>query len=149
MYRNILVPMALDHDISPQTLAVARALAAPGATGATGATGAPGATITALHVHEEMQGSARAFVDDSAVQAGVDRAQALLTEKVAGLDGVTPVLVQGHSARAIIDYAAANGTDCIVIGSHKPGLSDYFLGSTAARVVRHAGCAVHVHRTSD
>ncbi|WP_299629564.1 universal stress protein [uncultured Tateyamaria sp.] len=137
MYSNILVPMALDHDISPQTLAVARAL------------GAPGATITALHVHEEMQGSARAYVEQSAVQAGVDRAQALLADKVAGLEGVTPVLVQGHSARAIIDYAAAHGIDCIVVGSHKPGLSDYFLGSTAARVVRHAGCAVHVHRTSD
>ncbi len=137
MYSNILVPMALDHDISPQTLAVAHALAAPGA------------AITALHVHEEMQGSARAYVEADAVQAALDRAQAKLDDKVAGLDGVTAVLVQGHSARTIIDYANANGVDCIVMGSHKPGLSDYFLGSTAARVVRHANCAVHVHRNAD
>ena len=38
--------------------------------------------------------------------------------------------------------------DCIVIGSHKPGLIDYLLGSTAARVVRHAPCAVHVLRNT-
>lgn len=136
MYTRILVPMALDHDISPQTLAIAHAL------------GGDGCEIIALHVHEEVQGSARAYLDPGAVQAGLDRAQATLSAKLAGLDGVTPVLVQGHSARSIIDYANANGIDCIVIGSHKPGLSDYFLGSTAARVVRHAACAVHVHRNA-
>ncbi len=43
--------------------------------------------------------------------------------------------------------AVAHAVDCIVIGSHKPGLSDYLLGSTAARVVRHAPCAVHVYRS--
>jgi nucleotide-binding universal stress UspA family protein len=134
MYSKILVPMALDHDISPRTLAIARAL------------GGDGGTIIALHVHEEVQGAARAYLDEGAVQAGIDRAETILTTKLAGLDDVTPVLVQGHSARTIIDYANANAIDCIVIGSHKPGLSDYFLGSTAARVVRHAACAVHVHR---
>lgn len=137
MYNKILVPMALDHDISPQTLAIAKAL------------GEPGCEIVALHVHEEVQGSARAYLDDGAVEAGLDRAKATMAEKVAGLDNVTPVLVTGHSARTIIDFANSNGVDCIVVGSHKPGLSDYFLGSTAARVVRHANCAVHVHRTSD
>ncbi len=59
---------------------------------------------------------------------------------------MTPRIVKGHSARTIIDFARENGIECIIIGSHKPGLSDYFLGSTAARVVRHADCAVHVHR---
>ena len=38
--------------------------------------------------------------------------------------------------------------ECIVMGSHKPGFSDYLLGSTAARVVRHAPCAVHVYRST-
>ena len=47
---------------------------------------------------------------------------------------------------SIIDFATSSGIDCIVIGSHRPGLSDYFLGSTASRVVRHAPCAVHVFR---
>lgn len=137
MYTKILVPMALDHDISPQTLALARALLAPGG------------TIVALHVHEEPEGSVRAYLDEGAVQAGFDRAKALLAEKTAGMDGVEAKIVMGHSARTIIDYAHDHGVDCIVMGSHRPGLSDYFLGSTAARVVRHATCAVHVHRTPD
>jgi nucleotide-binding universal stress UspA family protein len=134
MYSKILVPLALDHGISSNTLAIANALS--------GATG----QIVALHVHEAPQGSVSAYLDDATVQAGIDLATKALREKTADLGNVTPVLTTGHSARAIIDYANSNDIDCIVIGSHKPGLRDYFLGSTAARVVRHASCAVHVYR---
>ena len=137
MYRKILVPMALDHGISPKTLEVAEALRA-----------ADG-EIVALHVYEAPQGSVSAYLDEETVKAGYDRARRKLNEKLAGMSGITPVLIKGHSARSIIDYANSNGIDCIVIGSHKPGLSDYFLGSTAARVVRHACCAVHVHRDTN
>jgi universal stress protein F len=56
------------------------------------------------------------------------------------------VLVWGHSGRTILDWAEANAVDCIVIASHRPGLQDYLLGSTAGRVVRHARCSVHVVR---
>ena len=134
MYHKILVPMALDHGISPQTLEIAKAL------------GAPGAAIIALHVYELPQGMASAYLDRDAVQAGYAHAEATMKEKLAGLPEVTPVIIEGHTARDITDYARANGVDCIVIGSHKAGLSDYFLGSTAAWVVRHAPAAVHVHR---
>lgn len=137
MYNKILVPMALDHGISPQTLGVARVLSA--------GTG----TIVALHVYEAPQGAVSAYLDEAVVKAGFEQARTRLHEKLDGLEGVTPALVKGHSARAIIDYAAQHSVECIVIGSHKPGLSDFFLGSTAARVVRHAPCAVHVHRTHD
>jgi nucleotide-binding universal stress UspA family protein len=134
MYSKILVPLALDHGISSNTLAIANALCATGG------------QIIALHVHEAPQGSVGAYLDDATVQAGVDLATKRLAEKTADLGNVVPVLTTGHSARAIIDYANGNDIDCIVIGSHKPGLRDYFLGSTAARVVRHASCAVHVYR---
>ncbi|MDH3475684.1 MAG: universal stress protein [Rhodospirillales bacterium] len=36
--------------------------------------------------------------------------------------------------------------DLIITGSHKPNVSDYLLGSNAARVVRHASCSVFVVR---
>ena len=134
MYQKILVPMALDHGVSPKTLDIARRLASDGA------------EIVALHVYEAPQGSVAAYLDAETIKAGYDSAEQKLKEKVAGQE-VTPVMIKGHSARGIIDYAEANGVDCIVIGSHKPGLSDFFLGSTAARVVRHSGCAVHVHRS--
>ena len=135
MYRKILVPMALDHGLSQQTLNIARALSAPGA------------EIIALHVHEAPQGSVSAYLDEATVKAGFDRARAALQDKLAGTSDVRGEIISGHSARGILDYAAQNGVDCIVIGSHRPGLSDYFLGSTSARVVRHARCAVHVQRS--
>ncbi|WP_298932756.1 universal stress protein [uncultured Ruegeria sp.] len=134
MYKKVLVPMALDHGISQHTLEVARALSEDGA------------QIMALHVYEMPQGSVSAYLDKSAVAEGFERARRQLLAKVEGLEGVNSEIVKGHTARTIIDYADTNGVDCIVIGSHKPGLSDYFLGSTASRVVRHATCAVHVHR---
>lgn len=136
MYQKILVPMALDHDISEHTIKVAHALCAPGG------------AITALHVYEAPQGSVSAFLDKDAVREGFERAGKMLAAKLADLPDVRSKLIKGHTARSIIDFAAANATDCIVIGSHRPGLSDYFLGSTASRVVRHASCAVHVHRSA-
>ncbi len=134
MYKKVLVPMALDHGISQHTLEVARALSEDGA------------EIIALHVYEMPQGSVSAYLDKTLVAEGFERARRQLLDKVEGIDGVTAEIVKGHTARTIIDYADSNGIDCIVIGSHKPDLSDYFLGSTASRVVRHAHCAVHVHR---
>ena len=52
----------------------------------------------------------------------------------------------GTPGSGILDAAEDLGIDLIVIGSHKPDLTDYFLGSTAARVVRHAQCPVLVMR---
>lgn len=134
MYKKVLVPMALDHGLSPQTLEVAKALCAEGG------------EIIALHVHEAPQESVSAYLDEETVKAGFARAKDLMSEKLSGIHNVTPEIVTGHSARTIIDYANEKDVDCIVIGSHKPGLSDYFLGSTSSRVVRHANCSVHVRR---
>ncbi len=134
MYKKILVPMALDHGLSAHTLQVARALSAEDS------------EIIALHVYEMPQGSVSAYLDKDVVAEGFCAARNLLRDKVSGVDGIKCDIVKGHTARTIIDYANDNDVECIVIGSHKPGLSDYFLGSTASRVVRHAACAVHVHR---
>lgn len=136
MYRKVLVPMALDHGLSSETLAIAQALAGDAG------------QIVALHVYEAPQGSVTAYLDAGVIEEGYQRAKAQLGEKLQGLSNVKAEIIKGHSYRTIIDYAGANAVDCIVIGSHKPGLSDYLLGSTAARVVRHAPCAVHVHRSS-
>ncbi len=52
----------------------------------------------------------------------------------------------GHAYRTILETAEDEGADLIIIASHQPGIQDYFLGSTAARVVRHAQCSVLVTR---
>lgn len=55
-------------------------------------------------------------------------------------------MVEGQAGRTIVDVAVENDIHCIVIASDKLGISDIFLGSTAAKVVRHAKCSVHVIR---
>lgn len=115
MYRKILVPMALDHGVSKGTLEIAKALS-----------GGAG-EIIALHVYEAPQESVRAYVDDEAKQEGLARARAELRSKTDHLSGVTAEMVIGHTYRSIIDYAATHSIDCIVMGSHKPGFSDYLL----------------------
>ncbi len=61
-----------------------------------------------------------------------------LTEAAKGLAGSKAQLISGHSGQAILNYAEANDIDCIIIASHRPGLEDYFLGSTA--IARGAAC---------
>jgi nucleotide-binding universal stress UspA family protein len=135
MYENILVATALDHahDIAA-AFDIARALAAGGA------------SLTALHVLEEIPAYAAQYVP--AEQAGTRHAEAeaRLKAELGGVANVKPVVVSGHPGSTIVDYADDHDIDCIIIASHRPGLQDYFLGSTAGRVVRHAKCAVHVIR---
>jgi len=136
MYDKILVPMALDHGISHQTLKAARALLSDGG------------QILVLHVFEVPKGALTPYLEESVLQDGIAAARKIMDEKTADIGEVTTEIRRGHAYRNIIDYAEEQGVDCIVIGSHKPNYSDYFIGSTAARVVRHAPCAVHVHRDS-
>ena len=135
MYSNILVPIALDHDTATQeSFAIAKRMLADGG------------TITALHVMEELP----PYVAQQLPLGQRDQQQADFKSALsaAGTDipGAKTALVIGHAGRSILDFAKSDKSDCIVIASHRPGLQDYLLGSTAARVVRHAQCAVHVLR---
>ena len=134
MYKKIIVALSLDHGISETALAKARLLLDPGG------------EIIALHVHEIPSGMAGAYVSEDVVARARDTAEARLKERIAGMPEARAVLINGHSGREIADFARKQGADCIIMGSHKPGLSDYLLGSTAARVVRHAPCSVVVLR---
>ncbi len=134
MYNTILVAMALDHDVSQKTLGLAQTLCAEGG------------TIYALHVLEEPPGAANPRLREDLLSEGTKRATMIFEQKLAAFPGVEPVLAHGHASRTIIEMAQEKSADCIVMGSHKPGLADYFIGSTASRVVRHADCSVHVYR---
>ncbi|MBB3965578.1 MULTISPECIES: universal stress protein [Rhizobium] len=52
----------------------------------------------------------------------------------------------GRPASGIIASAEANKADLIILSSHMPDFSNYFIGATADRVVRHAKCSVLVDR---
>ena len=136
MYNKILVAMSLEHGIGKAALKIAQKLLESSG------------EIVAVHVYEALQPSVRSFIDEKTILGVRDNAKELLEERVGDQPDVKAILLTGHSARTLIEYASDNAFDCIVMGSHKPGLQDHFLGSTASRVVRHANCAVHVIRES-
>ncbi|RMH39155.1 MAG: universal stress protein [Alphaproteobacteria bacterium] len=135
MYKNILIPIALDHERDPtRAFEVAEALLADGG------------KVTALTVVEEIPPYVAQYLPADQLQRNMAAAQDVLAGLVKGRKGVDVAVVSGHAAQTILDFAEKAEVDLIVIQSHRPGLQDYLLGSTAARVVRHAGCAVHVLR---
>ncbi len=135
MYKNILVPIALDHDRdSNQSLKIAQVLADEGA------------KITALHVMEEIPSYVAQYLPQGQIEDNSHQLEERLQQELGDMPGVGVKVVSGHAGHAIVDYATHHDIDCIVVASHRPGLTDFFLGSTAARVVRHAPCCVHVSR---
>lgn len=59
---------------------------------------------------------------------------------------VDSVVRMGSVYHEVIDEAEQAGCDLVLMSSHKPGLSTYFIGSNAAHIVRHAPCSVMVLR---
>ncbi|CDZ30320.1 universal stress protein [Neorhizobium galegae] len=53
---------------------------------------------------------------------------------------------QGSPAREILAASEEQGADLIIVASHIPDLSNYLIGATADRIVRHATCSVLVDR---
>lgn len=135
MYSNILIPVLFDdgHDTAASFKA-AQVLADKGA------------QITVLHVMEDIPNYARLEILSSAIEENRKRIEEKLQDMASVIPGAKPVLINGHSGRSIVEYANDAKSDCIVLASHQLGLSDIFLGSTAAKVVRHAKCSVHVIR---
>lgn len=66
--------------------------------------------------------------------------------KKSGVEAEIEIRDGRSSYHEIIEFAKEIKADLILINSHKPGLEDYFLGSTASKVVRHAPCSVLVDR---
>ena len=75
-----------------------------------------------------------------------ESAKKAIAERIGAEKDAEIVLLTGHPGRTITDNAEKIGADCIIVGSHKPEMKDFFLGSTAARVMRYAPCSVHVLR---
>ena len=135
MYKNILVPVSFDDDRDAQgAISVAKALADEGA------------KITLFHVMEQIPGYAISYMPTDYITESRKAIQTELEAMAEALSGGQAVLVEGHSGRTILEWADKHGVDCIVIASHRPGMQDLLLGSTATTVVRHAACAVHVIR---
>jgi nucleotide-binding universal stress UspA family protein len=136
MYKTILVPIEMAH------VAEGKAnidLAAQHA--------AEGAKIILLNVVEDIPNWAAVELPAGLLEQSIESAQSELKAiaTAAGLKMEVAVRT-GHSYNTILDVAKEKDADLIIIASHRPGLQDYFLGSTAAKVVRHATCSVLVVR---
>jgi universal stress protein F len=137
MYRHVLVPIDLSHaEVGDHILKVARFLA--------GDTG----KISVLSVLEPVPAYVANYIPRDVSDKTREESRTRLEEKVrsAGLNAEV-VLRTGNAANEILEEVREAGCDAVVIGSHRPDYRDYFIGSTAARVVRHAGCTVLVERS--
>jgi nucleotide-binding universal stress UspA family protein len=59
---------------------------------------------------------------------------------------VSAVVRFGSIYNEVLDEAEKTGSDLVVIGSHRPTMATYLLGSNASTIVRHAKCSVLVVR---
>ncbi len=135
MYTNIIVPLAFDEEHNPdQALNVARALAAPGA------------KVTLIHVLAEVPAYAISYMPPDYETELRDTVHTALDKYASEFEDASVVIREGNAPNEILALAEEIGADCVVIASHRPGLGDYLIGSTAARVVRHAHCSVMVLR---
>ncbi len=105
-----------------------------------------GGKITLVHVIDEIPGYVAASIPKEHMSARRQDVESQLAAIAGGADNVDVVIREGQPAASILGAAKEAGADLIMIASHKPGLSDYFIGSTAARIVRHAPVSVLVTR---
>ncbi len=135
MYKNILIPVALDQEYDTQaSFEAARQLADADA------------VFTVIHVQEPIPAYVGSQIPSEVLANTRHEILENLHQTASEIPGAETRLISGHAGRAIVDFANESDADCIVLASHKPGFEDIFLGSTANRVVHHARCSVHIIR---
>ena len=136
MYQNILVPIEMSSAAASQaTIELCKSV------------GGENAKITLLHVFEEIPRWAATNLPKDIMQDSIESARKDLEAIAAALGGNVEAQIRvGHAYKTILDTAEEIDADLIIVASHQPGVQDFFLGSTAAKVVRHAHCSVLVMR---
>lgn len=134
MYKTILIALALDQGHGKRAVELARLL------------GSDDSKIIAVHVVDHVPGFSRVYAGDIDKDEIAKTAKESIMERVGDLGDIEPIVLEGHAGRTVTDYANKIGADCIICGAHRPGLSDFFLGSTAARIMRYSNCSVHILR---
>ena len=136
MYKTILVPIDISH-FEQGKAAIDIALAHAGAD----------TRVILLNVIEDIPAYVAAQIPHEFAEKNLESSREELQKLAADSGGNVEIAVQtGHAYRTILESAEKYKADLIVVASHRPGMQDYFLGSTAAKVVRHATCSVLVVR---
>jgi nucleotide-binding universal stress UspA family protein len=141
MYKNILLAIDLNDETScrkPLLSAVELARTF-------------GARLHVLTVVRELEVILEARAATIAYEVIVSDLQNRIATLIRRADAsdLKPNILVTHGASIyaeILGVAEEAGADLVVVGSHRPAMKDYLLGTNAARVVRHARCSVLVAR---
>ncbi len=141
MYQRILLPIDLNTESSwvkalPSAIALCRSF---------------GATLRLMTVVPDfgMSMVAQYFPAGTEERLKADAAAGLRQFAEADVPAdvrVRDIVAEGNVYREILRVAGEEEADLIIMGSHRPEVSDFLLGANAARVVRHADCSVMVIR---
>ncbi|MCO5147202.1 MAG: universal stress protein [Aquamicrobium sp.] len=136
MYSTIIVPIDLSQETKGRRiLDLATRL------------GGDGARIILANILEELPGYVAIELPAGLMDQSRADAEAKLKAIAADAGVKAEIAVRvGHPGNEILELAEETKADLIIVASHRPGLQDYFIGSTAGRVVRHANCSVLVTR---
>lgn len=140
MFKQILVPVDLS-EVEVARPAIDKAVALAGITGA---------KVELVYVRSILPVTFMEYVPPSFDEEQQDQCEKELAE-VAKTVQLPPAQVgtavrMGSVYNEVLAEAKKTGTDLIVVGSHRPGMATYLLGSNASTIVRHAECSVLVVR---
>ncbi|GAB4524117.1 MAG: universal stress protein [Roseibium sp.] len=111
-----------------------------------------GSKVHLLAVCPEVQSFVASQLPEGWQEREFKETATILEKVAAGLDApagsVDMSVRMGSVYHEVIEEAEKAACDLVLMTSHKPGLSTYFVGSNAAHIVRHAPCSVMVLRGS-
>ncbi len=140
MFNNILVAVDLEHDTHIDDLLRVTS----------GIANTNGAQVQLLNVIGAAPAVVSQFLPENYEKMASEKIEkdlAALAAKVDLAEGAAASSVRfGGVYQEILAHANKIGADLIIVASHKPDVGDYLLGTTAARIVRHASCSTLVVR---
>ncbi len=84
---------------------------------------------------------------DADVRSGLDKEiRAVATRIDRPSDRVSTIVAFGPVYQQVLAEAENWGADLIVVGSHRPGMERFLIGSNAGAIVQHAKCSVLIVR---
>ena len=140
MFKTILVPVDLGEVEAAQ----------PAIDKAVELAGIAGGSLRLIYVRAIVPVTYMEFMPPTFDEEQQGESDARLAKLAAGVglppDRVSAVVRLGSVYAEVLDEAEKTGADLIVIGSHRPTMATYLLGSNASTIVRHAKCSVLVVR---
>jgi len=139
MFKTILVPVDLG-EVEAAKPAIDKAVELAGS----------GGSLRLIYVRAIVPVTYMEFMPPAFDEEQQGEAEARLAEVAAGVplpaERVSAVVRLGSVYAEVLDEAEQTGADLVVVGSHRPTMASYLLGSNASTIVRHARCSVLVVR---